>query len=137
MSTNEVAAIGPELEELRGRFDQWRQNRKKGSRVPKELWDSAVRLSKDYSASQLSRVLRLHYSQLKKRIASMSPTRECEEQNAAPPAFVELDTSQPMFPAECLVEFEDSRGVKVRMYFRKPGDLDFAAMSKAFWRNGR
>jgi hypothetical protein len=130
--------VGPELEELRRRFDQWRQNRKRGSRIPKDLWDAAVGLTKDYSLPQLSRVLGLHYGQLRKRSQSSSAPEDREGKATAAHTFVELGLTQsPRKPfADCVVEFEDSRGEKVRLYFRKPGDVDFAAVSRAFWRNG-
>jgi hypothetical protein len=138
MGTETEKPVGPELEELRGRFEQWRQNRKRGSRVPKDLWDAAVGLTKDYTLSQLSRVLGLHYGQLRKRTQSKATLRDPDGERTAPPVFVELGTSQPprTLSADCVVEFENPRGVKVRMHFRKPRDLDLAAVSKAFWRNG-
>jgi len=143
VGTEPETPVGPDLEELRGRFEQWRQNRKRGSRVPKDLWEAAVGLTKDYSLSQLSRVLGLHYGQLRKRTQSKATVQPVlsnpDGESTASPVFVELGTSQPpgAMPADCVVEFENPRGVKVRMYFRKPEDLDLAAVSKAFWRNGK
>jgi len=130
--------VGPELEELRSRFDQWRQKRKRGSRIPKDLWDAAVGLTKDYPLPLLSCVLGLHYGQLRKRSQSSAGVQDGEGKASAAPVFMELGTTQsPQIPsADCVVEFEDSRGAKVRLYFRKPRDVDFAAVSKAFWRNG-
>ena len=133
MSIENQTAIQTELEQLKNRFEEWRQHRKKGSRVPKELWDSAIKLSNKHTVSELARTLRLDYPKLKKRVGALR--QDSEKGKAVPPTFVEVGTTQPTTDADCIVEFENSKGVKVRMHFRKRSDLHFAALSKAFWRN--
>lgn len=134
MNIDDQTAVGSELEQLKSRFEEWRQHRKKGSRVPKELWDSAIRLSKDHSVSELARTLRLDYPKLKKRAAALR--HDSEKRETVPPTFVEVGTTKPAVDADCILEFENSKGVKVKMHFRRGSDLDFAALGKAFWRNG-
>ena len=134
MAEDRRTVIGSELEQLKNRFEEWREHRKKGARVPKELWDSAIRLSKDHSVSELSRILRLDYPKLKKRVGALR--HNPEKGKIMPPTFVEIGTTQPAVDADCILEFENPKGVKVKIHFRRGSDLDFAALSKAFWRNG-
>ena len=129
------STAGSELDQLRAQLDQWRRRRKRGARVPKELWDSAVRLSEKHSVSEISRTLRLDYQRLRRRVEALR--EETKAQDLVTPTFVEIASARAQNPeAECIVEFENPRGVKVRMYFHRKGDLDFAALSNAFWRNG-
>jgi hypothetical protein len=108
MEENSRKGIGSELEQLKNRFDEWRQHRKRGARVPKELWQSAIRLSKDYSVSELSRTLRLDYPKLKKRVEALRG--DSARQKELPSAFVEVGATSSLAEAECVVEFEDSKG---------------------------
>ena len=130
----QTVAEASELEELKARLDAWRQGRKKGVHVPKELWEAAVALSKQHTVAELSRVLRLDYGRLKKRIIGSGQNAPPEKGSA--PRFVKIDTPEPALDADCVVELENAKGVKLRMLFRKGSDLDFAALGKAFWRNG-
>ena len=133
MSIESQTSNGSELEELKNRFAEWRQHRKRGARVPKELWDSAVGLSSKHSVSEISRILRIDYPKLKRRVEALR--HKSEKGIVSPATFVEVGTTQPTTDVVCVVEFENSAGVKLRMLFRKGSDLDFAALSKAFWRH--
>jgi hypothetical protein len=128
-------ALRPTLEEIRERFENWRRRKKKGSRIPKSLWQAAVELSKDHSILQISRALRLNYNDLKHRVHGM-------EKTAVPSPgcctdFVELDFGASILPSECAVEMEASNGAKMKMYFKgQQKGFDVVALSRVFWRQG-
>ena len=64
----DVSAIAPTLEQVRQRFESWRQRRKKRTRIPQNLWQAAVvTLSEEYSICHLSKALRINYTALKKK----------------------------------------------------------------------
>ena len=119
------------LEEVRDQFEHWRLSREKRSAIPDALWQAAISLFPKNSFCQISKALRLNYTDLKHRIEAR---RSIFEQSAVPePAFVELGLSGPIHPAECIVEMEDQKGAKMRMYFKGEAGLDLLELGKAFW----
>jgi signal recognition particle subunit SEC65 len=134
MSTEKQTPDATDLEELKNRFADWRRQRKRGARVPKELWESAVGFSSTHSVSEISRTLGIDYARLKRRVETARNTPE--KGKCLPATFVEVGAAELTPNADCVVEFENAKGIKVRMCFRKGRDLDFATLSKAFWRNG-
>ena len=53
-------------------MEAWCNDPKKSRRIPQELWQAAVGLSKEYAINQISKALRLGYTDLKKRIMAQS-----------------------------------------------------------------
>ena len=120
------------LEEVREQFKHWRSSREKRSMSPEALWQAAILFFPKYSFCQISKTLRLNYTDLKHRVEAHRTTFE---QSAVPePAFVELGLSGPIHPAECIVEMEDQKGAKMRMHFKGEAGLDLLELGKAFWR---
>ena len=64
------------LEGTRRRFERWRATREGHTRIPEALWVSAVRAASQYGVCQTSRVLRLDYYSLKKRVEAAGPLGE-------------------------------------------------------------
>jgi hypothetical protein len=95
---------------------------------------AAVALCQDHSVLQVSRGLRLNYSDLKHRV------RETEKISAPEPGrcpdFVEVDFGSSTLPSGCTVEMETPNGAKMKMYFKVGRGFDPLALSKAFWRQG-
>ena len=58
----------PTLEEVQARFDAWRNAGKSHRPIPERLWQQAAELVPSHPASKISRVLRLNYYGLKKRV---------------------------------------------------------------------
>jgi transposase-like protein len=50
--------------------------------------------------------------------------------------FVELVTPASAGPCHCTLEFEDTRGAKMRIELRSAGLPDLAAISQSFWNRG-
>ena len=133
--TTPAPILKPTLEEVRDKFQLWRNNKQGRRRIPDALWQSAVELCKDHSLLNVSRTLRLNYTALKHRVQST-------QKIAAPSSgycseFVEVDFEQSMLCSECIVELETPNGAKMKMYFKgQQREFDAVDLSKAFWRQG-
>jgi hypothetical protein len=121
------------LEQLRKRFESWRQQREKGTRIPEELWQAAMEQSANLGVNQVSQALRLNYNDFKKRIESSGkPVVSIPEQ----PAFVEVALNRVYGARECVVEIESSAGDRMKLRFRGESAMDVIEWSRAFWRPG-
>ena len=79
------------LEEVAERFEQWRRNKKKGERIPEQLWSEAIGLVGTYGVSQVTRILRLSGTDLNKRRGMSGAGRRRRQGTDAGAAFVEID----------------------------------------------
>jgi hypothetical protein len=121
--------LQPTLPEVRARFTAWRKNRKRGRRIPEELWSAAVKLAKVHTLNTISRQLKLSYTELKKRTA-------CIDQQSRPtpsPGFIAIDLPGANPPAECVLEMAHHNGNKMRMHFKGNVALDLQSLAEAFW----
>ena len=125
-------ALSPSLEKVRDRFETWRRRKKPGSRIPKALWQAAVESCKGDSVLQVSRALRLNYTDLKERVNAVEelvhPGANCDLD------FVQLGFGASILPSECTLELEASSGAKMKIGFK--GAVDALALCEAFWRQG-
>ena len=110
------------------RFAQWRRKRTTRS-IPQQLWSLATRLGVAHGVSRTSRALGVHYYDLKKRVEAAGVS---SAEQVAPPAFVEVLPSAGMPSAECVVEFEDASGAKMRIQMMGGNTPDLAALSRLF-----
>jgi hypothetical protein len=68
MAQEIIPSSSPALEEVKEQFAQWRQNRKGRESIPDELWQAAVRLTKEHSLNKIVKELNLSYSGFKERV---------------------------------------------------------------------
>jgi hypothetical protein len=104
------------LTELAGRFEHWRQSRTHGrARIPEDLWDQAVALSRVLPNARVAKRLRLSPTDLRKQcVARQGPSATVEAQT--PPAFIDITPSMPWptaSPTETQVEFERPDGARM------------------------
>jgi hypothetical protein len=78
------------LEEVAAHFEHWRREKKKGERIPEQLWSEAIALIEDYGLSQVARRLRLSGRDLNKRRGILGSGRRRARRAEPPVAFVEL-----------------------------------------------
>jgi len=99
-----------DLEEVRERFESWRESRKRGARIPAELWQAAVSLFPRYSVNRISRALRLGYEDVRNRV-------ENERDGGAKDfRFWEIRMSElQAHIGECRLRAEDGEGRKVEL----------------------
>jgi hypothetical protein len=109
------SAITPAtLEPVRRRLERWRRNHKFRSRLPEDIWASAVILARQHGLGKTARILRLDYYALKKRLEIGGDANSPKQ---ASPAFVELISPSPNLLPECIIELEYPGGAKMRFQF--------------------
>ena len=119
------------LRQVQEQFEHWRRSRGKRGAIPDALWQAAIMLFPDYPVHRISKALRLNYTDLKHRVNAHRSTPEQSDVSAT--GFIELGLSDPMRPAECIIEMADQKGASMRMYFKGEAGLDLLALGKAFW----
>jgi hypothetical protein len=135
MEAKDLLSLQSRLEDVRNQFENWRHRRAKRAPIPKSLWQAAILLYPDHSVYEISKALRLNYTDLKHRVEA----QRCVFQPASvsEPAFIELgDLTAPMATAQCIVEMQAQDGAKMKMYFKGDVGLDLLQLSKAFWSQG-
>jgi hypothetical protein len=119
------------IEQVEEQFRTWRRTRGKRCAIPDRLWQAAESLYPEYSVYHISKALRLNYTDLKQRIVPKQSTELSATVTKAD--FIELDLSDSMSPAECVVEMQDSTGSKMRMHFTGRIGVDLLELGKVFW----
>jgi hypothetical protein len=129
----DVTTVTIELEQVRQRFESWRQNRKKRTHIPKSLWKAAAALSGEYSINHLSKVLRLNYTALKNHIHKSNPP----PQNASYVSSITfLELPPPPVAQESTIEIVRSDGAVMRMHLKAATCSDLIELGKTFWKGG-
>ena len=100
------------LESVQKRFQQWRENREKGGRIPRELWETACQLFPHYSINQIARGLKLDYVGLRNRI---KPATKKEKE----PHFVEFSMGKDHRVVDGKLKMKDSRGGGIKIRIKK------------------
>ena len=110
-------------------MDQFRSTRPRRTKLPESLWQAAVELARQHGVHSVAQPLRLDYMGLKKRLGEPPSHRR----KAPRAAFVELITPPPATLEECVIEFESSRGAKMRIQWKATAPPDWAGLLRA-WR---
>ena len=112
---------------LEHRFAEWRRTRKHGERIPKCLWKSAAKMAEKYGLNQTATVLKLEYYALKRRVDDRASDTSSDT------AFVELPSAAAVHASECVVEFEDGVGGRLRVHLKGAEVPDLLALGRSFW----
>ena len=120
------APVPAALSRLARRFAAWRKTRAIGERIPEPLWCAAVKMEAKYGLGATARVLKVDYDSLKKRVARASSPA------ASSSTFVELPSS-PLVSNECVIEWEDAAGARMRVQVKGQNLPDVLALSRSFW----
>jgi hypothetical protein len=123
-----------ELARAAARFAQWRRGRAPGERIPDPLWNLATALAARYGVSRTATALQVDYYSLKKRSGEepAAPTQQGED-SALSASFIELPPSALTAASECVIEFENASGDKLRAHFKGFCLPDLAALGRGFW----
>src|SRR5580693_2558566 len=127
MGAGERRGLPPDLALGRSRFQAWRGERKLGERIPRPLWDLAVRLAKLHGVSRTATALGLDYYGLPRRVGTVAapvPSRN--------PAFVEV-RAPIVAGKECRLEFDNGAGATLRVQLVGYDAADVEALSRSFW----
>ena len=110
------------LEEVKGRFEEWRTIRRGKARIPTDLWSAAVEVARKEGINRTARELHVAWDDLKRR---MPATGAVPQQ----PAFVELVATQTESVPECTLELE-GRWCKLRIQLRGASASYLATLSR-------
>jgi hypothetical protein len=127
MGARDRGALPSDLARGRDRFQAWREQRSGRGRIPRSLWDLAVRLANVHGVSRTAAALGLDYYSLKERAeagAGESPSN--------PPAFVELPAPIPV-GKQCLFELDNGSGATMRVRLVGYDAADVEALSRSLW----
>lgn len=115
------------------RFEQWRQGRVSGSRIPDGLWKLAVNVACRHGVARTAAALKLDYYSLKNRLAERpSPVGDAGDLSP-PPAFVELTPGSLSSIGPCVIEFSDCLGSSLRVQLPAGHVPDLVALGRSFW----
>jgi len=127
MNTDRVPAG---LEQVRADLAAWRGQRRKGDRIPEELWQRAARAVRQYGLNPVSHALRLDYYQLKRLVGRCEARRHREAGTG--PVFVELEGARSEAGLACVVELEKGNGARMRICVRDVAGVDWGKLKEAF-----
>ena len=130
--TPEAAADVPEdLQQLRRRFEEFRNTRPGHARLPEALWAAAAELAKRYGVNPTARALRLEYGGLRKRVENRGQAkRSCAP--STPPSFMEFVAPGAKAVTSCTVEVESAQGGKLRLELKAVATSEVANLIRAF-----
>jgi hypothetical protein len=128
MARQRSHSIPKPLAQGRDRFLAWRRTREVGTRIPDRLWQLAVKLAGTHGLSRTASVLGLDYYALKKR----AELRDSDARSTRSP-FVELSMAPPGTSGECVIEFEDAAGARMRVHLKGYDAPDLVALGRGFW----
>src|SRR6202167_2658202 len=129
MNRKSTRAIPEPIAELQRQLDQFRSNQQRRTKLPESLWQAAGELARQHGVHSVAQPLPLDYMALQKRLGG--PPRHPRKAPRA--AFVELITPPPAALEECVIEFESSRGAKMRIQWKASTPPDWTNLLRA-WR---
>jgi len=122
------------LEEVAKHVEHWRGTRKKGERIPQQLWNEALALVGTYGVSRVSRTLRLSYAELDKRHRIVE-AGQCRQASGDDTAFVEIDRGlieQAPGPEATAAWMELERPDGLRLRIRPTHSVDILTLVERF-----
>ena len=130
MNRRDRKPVAEPIVELQRELDEYRRSQQRRAKLPESIWEAAAALAREHGVYAVTQALRLDYMGLKKRVggdvASQRPAN-------SKPVFVELIAPPPAKCEECLIEFESTRGDKMRIHWPVRTAPDWTALLRA-WR---
>jgi hypothetical protein len=131
MAPESAADVPSELEQLRRRFEEFRNTRPGHARLPEDLWAAAAELAKRYGVNPTARALRLEYGGLRKRVENRGQTKR-KRAAATPPTFMEFVAPGAKAVTNCTVEVESAQGGKLRLELKAVATTELVGLIRAF-----
>ena len=113
------------LSRLGQRFATWRRKRVAGQRIPKSR-KSAVQVATQHGVSRTAALLKLDYYALKKRVEHASSSDPSS-------TFIELPPVSLAMMSDCVIEWENAAGARMRVQMKGQIAPDVLALSRSFW----
>lgn len=118
----------PSIDQVRVRFEQWRQTRQGRARIPDDLWAAAAAVARRDGVNRTAAALHLDGGKLKRQMEmSNSGPR-----TTPPPAFVELWAAGAASLPEYTIELEGRNG-KLCIRCKGATAADLTGLSRALW----
>lgn len=119
------------LQTVLRQFEQWRQNRLGSKRIPEDLWQAAVGLTRRHAVSRVSRDLRLDYYELKDRVNGLGKGKDEKPRRS----FVELKVDDPIAlkGSKAVVEMEDGKDRRLRIVLEQASGSEVLQWASRFW----
>ena len=127
MGMSQGGLLLPDLGRGRSQFQAWRERRQAGERIPRPLWEMAVRLAKVHGLSRTATALGLDFYSLKKRVGPAAAALP-----SSGPAFVEL-TSPVLVGKQCRFELDNGAGATLRVQLVGYDAADLEALARGLW----
>ena len=121
-----------ELGQLRGRFEQWREQNGPGrrKRIPVTLWEEAAGLAQRQGVFKVARTLGLDYATLKDRAG----VKTGQPGKPAAMPFVEVMMPSPMERSESVIELTNRKGARMTIRLHPHCGKDMIDLAEMFLR---
>ena len=129
MNRKGTESIAEPIAQLQRKLEEHRRIQPRRSKLPESIWQIAAVLAREHGVYAVAQALRLDYMGLKKRLGEGADGRPGKSK----PVFVELIAPPPAKYEECLIEFESTRGGKMRIHWAVRTAPDWTAVMRA-WR---
>jgi predicted SpoU family rRNA methylase len=96
-----------------------------------------VKLAGRYGVSRTARALGVGYYSLKDRVEKETVASVAGSPTRSEGAFLELAVSPRSSVGECILEWEDAGGGKMRVHLKGVAAPDLVALSRSFWEGRR
>jgi hypothetical protein len=130
MKNRNGLVLATEVEEMRQRFAQWREQHPGRQPLPKQLWVAAANLARRHGVNRIAQALGLNYYSLQQRLESADGERP---EPARPSSFVELMPWGPALP-ECHLELEHAQGHKLKIQLKGAATRELSSLAQLLWR---
>jgi len=137
MNARKTGDLPADLEKTRQRLEQWRERHQAPTPLPESLWAEAVQLAGRYGVSRTARALRLGYYSLQDRVEKETSSSAAGRAAESAATFLELAVSPQSGAGECILEWEDAGGGKMRVHLKGVEVPDLVALSRSFWEGQR
>ena len=119
MNRKGTRSIAEPIVELQRELEEYRRMRPRRAKLPESIWAAAAELAREHGVYVVAQALRMDYMGLKKRLGEVASRRP----NKSRAVFVELIAPpRPAAGEECLIEFEFTRGGKMRIHWPSLGN---------------
>lgn len=123
------------------RFAAWRKERRRGERIPEELWRAAIKVGRKFGLYRATQLLRVQYYELKRRLDEPPARTLARETKTSPgqPTFTEigapLSLIEPLGQSrigatdgEWQLELEHPQGPRLRIQYKGPITRELIAL---------
>jgi hypothetical protein len=119
----------PGIEQVRERFEQWRQARQGKTRIPDELWSAAVMVAQSDGCNRTAAALGLDGGKLRKQMIAAGAISK----RVGSPTFLEFAAPEANV-AEYTIEVEGRNGT-LRIHCKGVTPTQLGELSRDLWRS--